>query len=194
VVRRLAAEPIVVFFGVREPNEPELDGLPDLVLTGLAEADARLLLDEAVPGGVDEQVRDRIVAETRGNPLALLELPRGMTPAEFAGGFGLPTAHEIAGRIEQAFARRVQTLPEEAQRYLLLIAADAVGDATAVGRAAEQLGLATSALLPAEHAGLVDLGPPIRFRHPLVRSAAYRAASPDERRRGQRRGPTHVAV
>jgi len=183
VVRRLAAEPIVVFFGVREPNEPELSGLPDLVLTGLAEADARLLLDEAVPGGVDEQVRDRIVAETRGNPLALLELPRGMTPAEFAGGFGLPTAHELAGRIEQAFARRVQTLPEEAQRYLLLIAADAVGDVTAVGRAAEQLGLATSALLPAEDAGLVDLGPPIRFRHPLVRSAAYRAASPDGRRR-----------
>lgn len=98
VARRLAAEPIVVFFGVRESSEPELDSLPELVLTGLVEADARLLLDEAVPGGVDEQVRDRIVAETRGNPLALLELPRGMTPAEFAGGFGLPTAHNGASR------------------------------------------------------------------------------------------------
>jgi AAA ATPase-like protein len=90
VVRRLAAEPIVVFFGVREPNEPELSGLPDLVLTGLAEADARLLLDEAVPGGVDEQVRDRIVAETRGNPLALLELPRGITRRNSQAASGYP--------------------------------------------------------------------------------------------------------
>jgi DNA-binding CsgD family transcriptional regulator len=183
VARRLAAEPIVILFAVRESSEPEMDGLPELVLTGLAEADARLLLDEAVPGGVDERVRERIVAETRGNPLALLELPRGMTPAEFAGGFGLPTPRELVGRVERAFAGRVAALPHETQRYLLLAAADAVGDAAAVGRAAEHLGLPTSAPLPAEDAGLVDIGPPICFRHPLVRSAAYRAASPDERRR-----------
>ena len=139
VARRLAAEPIVMFFGVRESNEPELDGLPEFALTGLDEADARLLLDAGVPGGVDEQVRDRIVAETRGNPLALLELPRGMTPAEFAGGFGLPTARQLTGRIEQAFARRVESLPQEVRRYLLLVAAEAVGDATVVGRAPSTL-------------------------------------------------------
>ena len=112
VARRLAAEPIAMLFAVREPNAPpELDGLPELVLEGLAPYDARLLLDTVVPGGLDEQVRDRIVAETRGNPLALLELPRGLTPAELAGGFGLPEARELSSRIEQSFLRRVQALP-----------------------------------------------------------------------------------
>jgi len=183
VARRLAAEPIMMLFAVREPSgEPALDGLPEFLLTGLGDADARTLLDAGVPGGLDEQVRDRFVAEAKGNPLALLELPRGMTPAELAGGFVLPTARELTGRIEQTFVRRVEALPHEAQRYLLLVAAEAVGDETVLERAAEQLGLAAVALVPAEDEGLVDLGPPIRFRHPLARLAAYRAATPRERR------------
>ena len=116
VARRLAAERIAMLFAVREPSaEQELDGLPELVLGGLGDADARVLLDAAVPGGLDEEVRERILAETRGNPLALLELPRGLTPAELAGGFGLPDEPELSSRIEQTFLRRVQALPPETQ-------------------------------------------------------------------------------
>jgi AAA ATPase domain len=117
VARRLAAEPIAMLFSVRDPSpEQELDGLPDLALTGLGDSDARQLLETAIPGGLDEQVRERIVAETRGNPLAPLELPRGLTPAELAGGFGLPDARELSGRIERSFLRRVQSLPRRARR------------------------------------------------------------------------------
>jgi DNA-binding CsgD family transcriptional regulator len=170
-------------FAIREPGfENELDGLPELSLSGLTEADARMLLEAGVPGGLDDQVRDRIVAETRGNPLALLELPRGLTPAELAGGFGLPEGRELSSRVEQSFLRRVQSLPPETQRLLLVAAAEAVGDAAVVARAAESLGIGADAMTPAEDAGLIDFGPGIRFRHPLVRSAAYRAATPHERR------------
>ena len=184
VARRLAAERIGMLFAVREPSaEHELDGLPELVLEGLGDADARLLLDAAVPGGLDEQVRERIVAETRGNPLALLELPRGLAPAELAGGFGLPDERELSNRIEQTFLRRVQALPAETQRALLVAAAEAVGDATVIARAAGRLRVGAADLIGAEDADLVELGPRVRFRHPLVRSASYRFATPNERRR-----------
>jgi DNA-binding CsgD family transcriptional regulator len=183
VARRLAAERIAMLFAVRVPGaERELDGLPELVLEGLGDADARLLLDVAVPGGLDEQVRERIVAETRGNPLALLELPRGLTPAELAGGFGLPDERELSGRIEQTFLRRVQSLSPETRRALLVAAAEAVGDAAVIAEASNRLGVGAADMVPAEDAGLVELGRRVRFRHPLVRSAAYRSATPNERR------------
>ena len=184
VARRLAAEGVAMLFAVREPSaEQELEGLPELVLGGLGDADARLLLDAAVPGGLDEEVRERILAEANGNPLALLELPRGLTPAELAGGFGLPDEPELSSRIEQTFLRRVQALPPETQRALLVAAAEAVGDAAVIAQAAGRLGVGAAGLIPAEDAGLVELGRRVRFRHPLVRSAAYRAATPNERRR-----------
>jgi DNA-binding CsgD family transcriptional regulator len=183
VARRLAAEGIGMLFAVREPSgEQELEGLPELVLGGLGDADSRLLLDAAVPGGLDEEVRERILAEAKGNPLALLELPRALTPAEWAGGFGLPDEPELSSRIEQTFLRRVQALSPDTQRALLVAAAEAVGDARLIAEAAGRLGVGADDMVPAEDAGLVELGPRTRFRHPLVRSAAYRAATPNERR------------
>ena len=183
VARRLDAEPMAMVFVVRDSSDvQELDGLQELVLSGLGEADARLLLEALMPGGLDEQVRDRIVAETRGNPLALLELPRGLTPAELVGGFGLPDGRELSSRVEQSFLRRVQSLPRETQRLLLVAAAEAAGEAAVVAHAAAELGIDSAAMVPAEDAGLIDFGPGVRFRHPLMRSAAYHAATPHERR------------
>jgi AAA ATPase domain len=183
VARRLMAEPVAVVFAVREPSdEDELLGLPELVVEGIGDRDARLLLASAIRGRLDDQVRDRIVAETGGNPLALLELPRGLTPAELAGGFGLLDARPLANRIEQRFQERVQALPHDTQRLLLTAAAEPVGDVTLLWRAAEQLGVGSEAAAPAEAAGLIGLGARVRFRHPLVRSAAYRVAGPQDRR------------
>ena len=177
VARRLLAERIAMVFAVREPNDAvEFTGLPELVVGGLADEDARWLLASAVPGRLDEHVRDQIVAETRGNPLALLELPRGLTPAELAGGFGLPDARPLASRVEETFVQRVRALPRDTQRLLLMAAAEPVGDVSLLWRAAEQLGIRGSAGRPAEEAALIELGIRVRFRHPLVRSAAYRAA------------------
>jgi DNA-binding CsgD family transcriptional regulator len=183
VARRLLAESVAVVFAVREPGAgPELSGLPELTIGGLGHGDARALLDEAIRGRLDERVRDRIVAETRGNPLALLELPRGRTPVELAGGFGLPAAQPLAGRIEESFLHRLRSLPPETQRLLLLAAAEPIGDATLLWRAADRLGVGIDAAHPATLEGLVEFGAHVRFRHPLVRSAAYRAAWSDERR------------
>jgi DNA-binding CsgD family transcriptional regulator len=177
VARRLLAERIAVVFAVREPTAVnELSGLPELVVGGLGDGDARSLLASAIPGRLDERVRDQIVAETRGNPLALLELTRGLTPAELAGGFGLPDARPLASRVEETFVQRVRTLPPETQRLLLVAAAEPVGDVSLLWRAAESLGIRGDAGKPAEEAALIDLGIRVRFRHPLVRSAAYRAA------------------
>jgi hypothetical protein len=177
VARRLLAEPIAMVFAVREPSDVnEFTGLPELVVAGLPDDDARSLLASALPGRMDEHVRDQIVAETRGNPLALLELPRGLTPAELAGGFGLPDARPLASRVEETFVQRVRGLPRETQRLLLVAAAEPVGDVSLLWRAAEQLGIRGSAGKPAEEAALIELGIRVRFRHPLVRSAAYRAA------------------
>ena len=183
--RRLAAERFALVFAVREPSAvQELDGLPELVVEGLGDHDAHRLLAWAVTGRLDEQVRDRIVAETRGNPLALLELPRSLTPAEMAGGFGLPDARTLSGRVQQSFLRRIESLPEEARELLFVAAAEPVGDVTLLLRALDTLGIAADSAISAENAGLIELGPRVRFPHPFVRSAAYRAATPEVRRRG----------
>ncbi len=177
VARRLLAERIAMVFAVREPTQVnELAGLPEMVVEGIGDDDARSLLAAAMPGRLDERVRDQIVAETRGNPLALLELPRGLTPAELAGGFGLPDARPVASRVEETFVQRVRSLPSETQRLLLVAAAEPVGDVSLLWRAAERLGVRGDAGRPAEEAGLIELGIRVRFRHPLMRSAAYRAA------------------
>ena len=183
VARRLLAEPMaLVFAGRGEPGEElELGNLPVMVVGGLNDSDARALLDSVVPGRLDERVRDRIVAETRGNPLALMELPLGLTAAELAGGFGLPGARPLASVIEHSFLRRVQSLPLETQRFLLAAAAEPVGDVPLLWRAAERLGLGDDAAAPAEAAGLIEFGFRVRFRHPLVRSATYRAATASQR-------------
>ncbi len=180
VARRLAAEPVALVFGARVPGA-ELAGLPELVVDGLPEEDARALLDSVFTGSLDARVRDQIVAETRGNPLALLELPRGATPAQLAGGFGLPGAVPLTGRIEESFRQQLEVLPAQTQRLLLVAAADPTGDVLLVWRAAGRLGIPVQALAPAVDAGLTEFGTRVRFRHPLVRSAAYRSASWPER-------------
>jgi hypothetical protein len=183
VARRLVAESVALIFAARDsPEEQELAGLPELVVEGLGDAEARALLGSVISGPLDERVRDRIVAETRGNPLALLELPRGLTVAELAGGFGLPQALPLSGRIEENFRRRIEALPAETRRLLLVAAAEPVGELLLVWRAAERLGIGVEAAAPAEAAGLLELGARVRFRHPLVRSAVYRAASLEDRR------------
>jgi DNA-binding CsgD family transcriptional regulator len=182
VARRLLAERIAIVFAVREPAADEFAGLPDLRVEGLGSGDARALLASVVPGRLDAGVRQRILAETRGNPLALRELPRGLTPAELAGGFGLPDARPLTNRIEQTFRQRVQALPADAQRLLLAAAAEPLGDSGLLWRAAERLGIGTEAGRLAEDAELIEFGGNVRFKHPLVRSAVYRAASPPDRR------------
>jgi DNA-binding CsgD family transcriptional regulator/tetratricopeptide (TPR) repeat protein len=187
VARRLLAEPVAMVFAVREPlDEPVLTGVPELEVAGLSDADSRALLASVVPGRLDQRVRDRIVAETRGNPLALLELPRGLTAAELAGGFGRPDARPLASRIEQSFRRQLDALPPETQQLLLTAAAEPVGDAALLWRTAEALGIPADAAAPAEAAGLIELGARTRFRHPLVRAAAYRAAPLSDRRQVHR--------
>jgi DNA-binding CsgD family transcriptional regulator len=180
VARRLEAESVGLVFAARVPGE-ELAGLPELVVEGLQEGDARALLEAALTGPLDARVRDRMVAETGGNPLALVELPRGVTPAELAGGFALPDALPLAGRIEASFRRRLDALPADTRELLLVAAAEPVGDPVLMWRAAERLGIGTQAATPAAEAGLLEFGARVRFRHPLVRSAAYRSASLQQR-------------
>jgi DNA-binding NarL/FixJ family response regulator len=180
VARRLMAESVGLVFGARVPGD-ELAGLPELVVEGLGEADARAVLEAALTGPLDAQVRDRLVAETGGNPLALLELPRGLTPAELAGGFALPSAVPLSESIEESFRRRLDALPADTRVLLPVAAADPVGDPVLVWRAAERLGIPAQAATPAAEAGLLEVGARVRFRHPLVRSAAYRSASLQER-------------
>jgi DNA-binding CsgD family transcriptional regulator len=186
VARRLLAERVALVFAARssvlDPGDDPLVGLRELVVGGLRDDDARALLDSVVLGRVDERVRDRVVAEARGNPLALLELPRGLTAAELAGGFGRPDARPLASKIEQSFLGRIASLPAATRRLLLVAAAEPVGDVALLRRAAELLGIGADAEVAAEAAGLIEFATRVRFRHPLVRSAAYRAADPVERR------------
>jgi DNA-binding CsgD family transcriptional regulator len=182
VARRLFADSVAMMFATRAPRE-NFGGLPELVIGGLPDHDAHALLDAVIRAPLDEQVRERIVAETRGNPLALLELPRGLTPAELAGGFGLPNALTLSGRIEDSFRRRLEPLPMETQRLSLVAAADPVGEPLLVWRAARLLGIGDEAASPAADAGLLEFGARVQFRHPLARSAVYRAASSQERQR-----------
>jgi DNA-binding CsgD family transcriptional regulator/tetratricopeptide (TPR) repeat protein len=181
VARRLLAEPLAIVFVTREPIEA-LRGLPELVLAGVGDDDARLLLATGIPGRLDERVHETIIAEARGNPLALLELPRGFTPAELAGGFALAEAQPLTDRIQQSFLRRVQSLPAPSQRLLLTAAAEPLGDIALLWGAAERLGVGPDAVGPSEAAGLIEVGARVRFRHPLVRSATYRAATPHDRK------------
>jgi DNA-binding CsgD family transcriptional regulator len=178
VARRLLAESVALVFATRDPSE-ELTRFQELAVEGLRNGDARALLGSAVGVPLDERVRERIVAETRGNPLALLELPRGLTPAELAGGFGLPDTLPLSGRLEDSFRRRIAGLAAETQRLLLVAAGDPVGDPVLVWRAAGRLGIGVRAA--ADTDGLLTIGARVTFRHPLVRSAVYRAASPEDR-------------
>jgi DNA-binding CsgD family transcriptional regulator len=182
VARRLMAEPVALVFAVRDGGAESLAGLPELVIKGLSGGDARDLLESVMVGGIDPRVRDRIVAETRGIPLALLEVPRNVSAAELAGGFWNSGGRPSAGQIEESFVRRIQSLPEPTQRLLLVAAAEPVGDAALFLRAAAQLGIPVDALAPAEAAGVIEFGPRMRFHHPLMRSAAYRAADLTDRR------------
>ena len=180
VARRLGEESIGLVFAARVPSS-ELAGLPELAVRGLTDDDAQVLLGSVLTGQVDARVRDRIVAEAGGNPLALLELPRSLPAAELAGGFGMPGASALPGSVEESFRRRADALPPEAQRLLLLAAAEPLGDPALVWRAAALLGIGAAAARPAADAGLAEFGAQVRFRHPLVRSAAYRAASAQDR-------------
>jgi DNA-binding CsgD family transcriptional regulator len=188
VGRRLGAESVGLVFAVREPrDERHLEGLPELAVGGLDDRDALELLGTVVTGPLDERVRDRIVAETRGNPLALRELPRlRQTLTELAGGFGLSDGLALPGRIEQSFTKRLTPLPPPTRLLLLVAAAEPVGDPVLVWRAAAKLGIEPDAAGPAMAAGLIDFGAQVRFGHPLVRSAAKAAATPDERQRVHR--------
>jgi DNA-binding CsgD family transcriptional regulator len=181
VARRLLAERVGLVFALREPGDGHvLEGLPEFTVQGLAGDDARRLLDAAVPGPLDAPVRDRILGEAGGNPLALLELGRWGEPV--AGGFGLPVEMPLSSRLEQGFVRQLEPLPAETRRLLVLAAAEPVGDVPLLWRAAGRLGIGPEAASAAEAASLIEIGARVRFRHPLVRSAAYRSAPASERR------------
>ena len=173
VARRLQAEPVAMLFATREPGE-DFRGVPELLVRGLGDGDARALLDSVITGPLDDQVRDRIVAETRGNPLALLELP--------PGALGVPGVPGSPGRIEDNFRLRLEVLPVATRQLMLLAAAEPTGEPALVWRAAEALGIGADAIEPAADAGLLRIGQRVTFRHPLVRSAVYRAGSPRELR------------
>ena len=184
VARRLIAEPIAMIFSVRDPTTTRaLGGLPELSLAGLEERDARALVSQAAPGRLDGRVRDRIIAETGSNPLALMELAQRLSPSERAGGFTPPAASDLPSRLEERYLRRAGELPHATQRLMLVAAAEPLGDAALLWRAAERLSIDPGALAPAQEAGLLSIDDRVRFHHPLVRSAMYRAAPLDERRR-----------
>ena len=185
VARRLLADRIAFVFADREPGDV-LAGFPQINVGPLGHRDARALLESVLPGRLDDRVVERIVVETRGNPLALLELPRGLSPAQLAGGFGLPASLPLSAGIEESFRRRLTKLPRDARRLLLIAAADPLGDPALVWRAAQGLGITESAGHAVESEGLLSLEEVVAFRHPLVRSAVYGAASPNERHEAHR--------
>ncbi|MFH9090161.1 AAA family ATPase [Streptomyces sp. NPDC017673] len=187
VARRIYAEPLALIFASREQRgRDEWAGLPELRLDGLDDADARALLDAAADGPMDERIRDRVLAEARGNPLALLELPRGRMATGPDDGLELPDPGPVTSRVERSYLTRVRSLPAATQRLLLLAAAEPVGDAALLRRAAERLGIDSDAARPAVTAGLLDIGALVRFRHPLLRSAIYRSAGLTELRETHR--------
>lgn len=185
VARRLGAERIALVLAARDLHVGDVDpfaGLPDMRLDGLGPADAQTLLGAAVLAPLDAEVLDRVLAEARGNPLALLELPRDASTMLQVGGLGLPDALSASRRVEDGFRERSATLAKETQLLLLAAAAEPTGEAELLWRATERLGVPPEAAGPAEAAGLVELGTRVRFRHPLVRSAVYRAAPAADRR------------
>jgi DNA-binding CsgD family transcriptional regulator len=181
IARRLLAERVALIFATRSVSNG-LARFPRLRVDPLGRRDARALLDSVLPARLDESVLERIVTETRGSPLALLELPRGLSPAQLAGGFGLTAALPLSAGIEESFRRRLERLPRNARRLLLLAAADPLGDAALLWRAAPELGVEETAANVLESAGLLTLNGSATFRHPLVRSAVYGSAEPSERR------------
>jgi DNA-binding CsgD family transcriptional regulator len=181
VARRLLAERVGVVFAARQPGDG-LERLPELEVRGLRNGDARGLLGDAVQFRLDERVRDRIIAETRGNPLALLELPRGLTETQLAGGFGLLEPQSLSSRIEDSFVQRLASLPEKTRLLLLVAAAEPLGDPPLVWRAAARLGIEPTAATGTEVDRLLTIEERVIFRHPLVRSAVYRSAAPTDRR------------
>ena len=184
IARRLVAESVAMVFAVRTPSgASDLGSLPTLHLKGLPEGDARLLLESVVLRKLDDSTRDRLLAESRGNPLALLELPHRMSPAQLPGALGPHAPNERPNSVEDSFVQRLQALPEDARMLLLVAAAEPADDSNLLWRAARRLGIEVSASSAAEAAGLLTVNEHVRFRHPLVRSAAYRSASPDDRRR-----------
>lgn len=183
--RRLGAESVGLLFATRVPGG-HLAGLPELAISGLKTADAGALLDSVVPGKLDPRVRDQIIAETGGNPLALLELPRGLSPAELAVGFEFPGAVPLEGTIEGSFQRRIAALPAATRQLLLIAASDPTGDPALLWRAAARLGIGPQAAEPASAEGLAEFATRVRFRHTLVRSAVYRSASAEDRQEAHR--------
>ncbi|GAA2419057.1 ATP-binding protein [Nonomuraea africana] len=181
VARRLGADPIGMVFGTRTPTD-EVAGVRELRLDGLADQHAHELLATALTGPLDTRVRDQIVAETRGNPLALLELPRTMSREEMAGGFGFPGTAPLSGRIEESFARQLDALPGDTRLLICLTSAEPSGDAKLIWQAAGLLGISHMAARPATESGLADFGQRISFRHPLLRRAAYQSATAEQRR------------
>ncbi|WP_063008542.1 helix-turn-helix transcriptional regulator [Nocardia kruczakiae] len=181
VARRLLAESVALIFAARQRTQ-ELLGLPELEVSGLNDTDARILLDTATPSRLDHRIRDRIVAEARGNPLALLELPREQTATQFAGGYGLLQTDTVPGRIEQSFLTRIEELSGPSRLLLLIAAAEPVGDPALVWRAAERLGITPAAAVDEQTDELLSFDIRVTFRHPLVRSAVYRAARDEDRR------------
>lgn len=181
VARRLYAESVAIVFASRTNGCHELSGLPQLVVGGLTHEDAIALLATVVPGRLDERVRDRIVAETQGNPLAILELTKGVTTTALAGGFGLNRMLPLSDHIEETFRSRLSPLPADTQQLLLLASAEPLGDPALLWRAAAHLGIDAGAAAPAEAEGLVEFDALVRFRHPLVRSATYQRASVEDR-------------
>lgn len=173
--QRLLDESVLVIAATRKPGG-DTHGRSEVVVGGLPDADAQELLASAVQWPLDERVAEQIVAETRGNPRALLNLPAGLSPGQLAGGFGLPQALPVTGRLEQSFLRRMETLPDATRLLLVVTAADPSGDAALVWRAAARLGIAPSAAPPAAEAGLAQIGAQVRFQHPLIRTAIYRSA------------------
>ena len=176
VGRRLAAEEVALIVASRVPLT-DMATLPQMQVKGLREADAWALLDSALTVPLDARVRDQFVVETGGNPLALLELPRGLGVHELAGGFGLPGSTQLTAAVEESFRREAQALPEKTRSLLLLAAAEPLGDPGLLWRAAANLGIGADAAAPAAAAGLAEFGVRVRFRHPLARSAVYRSAS-----------------
>src|SRR3954470_4208633 len=186
VARRLQTDSLAMLFAARAPTA-ELTGLPELIVEGLDDADARALLASVIPGRLDERVADQLVAEAHGNPLALLELPRGLSASQLAGGFGLPRALSLESRIEQTFRDRLEALPEDTRGLWGPAAAEPTGDPGLLWRAAERLDISGPVLDAAETAGLIELDSNrVRFRHPLVRSVLYRAATPQQRSQAHR--------
>ncbi|MFJ5212372.1 ATP-binding protein [Streptomyces nigra] len=184
VARRLGAESTGLVFATRERGT-DLAGVPGLEVSGLQERDARVLLKTILGAPIDATVADQIVFEARGNPLALLELTRGLKPTELAGGYGLPTGMALSEGIEEPFRRQVDGLPPEPRTLLLVAAADPSGDPELVRRAAARLGIGSEAAEQID-ADLAEFGARVRFRHPLARSAAYRGAQAHQRREAHR--------